>query len=222
MSTETVSKNKDGRLFDLRRCFMEAERFAKAAYTLCTRFTGLPDGQGALDRALFLPSVVFDGLEHRCYYSRPPGRNPPDDMDYVGPYAMNGALAIELYLKSLLVLSLGPSAAKRIHQFDILYESLPLGTQRRLEGHFQAALLPKDQFDMVAVSIREIVADFHWELSYLLTQSSSAFVQFRYAHDLHWGWFAGFREARIAIRHEILHLDPTLASPPKPGVPPVA
>ena len=56
--------NASANAIDPGRCFLSAAPFARAAYSLSTKFTFDPDGPGAFDMAAFLPNVIGGPSEH--------------------------------------------------------------------------------------------------------------------------------------------------------------
>lgn len=204
--------------FNAQRCFLEADRFAKAAYTLASKFTGLSDHPDYQGKEPFLPIVLYDGKQHLVMGFSPDREGTPHDMDYLGPYVVNGALAVELYLKCLCALSVGAASVRRVHKLNELYLQLSTSCRRRLSDRFEGVLVPADMYMNIAAQLRAHVNDFRWDIDYVLTNSASSFVEYRYAHDSRLGWFVGYREVRLAVRAEILSIDPSLASYGKPGL----
>ncbi len=189
---------------DPKRCFLSAARFARAAYSLSAKFTLDSDGPGALDSAAFLPSIVRGPAEHIIVAASPM----KGDMGYVDSYVVTASLSLELYLKALAVVS---GRATRGHDLHRLFSELPKEVQERACKSFLQLLRPPEKFADIAAKLREYVPTFVWELPAVLKISADAFVSFRYAHDTRLTSFVGFREARIALRTEILRLRPDWA-----------
>lgn len=189
---------------DPKRCFLSAGRFARAAYSLSTKFTLDSDGSGAIDNAAFLPSIVGGPTEHIVVAASPM----KGDMGYVDSYVVTASLSLELYLKTLAAVS---GSATRGHALHTLFSALPSEVQERACKSFLRLLRPQTVFADIAAKLREYDSAFVWELPTVLKMSADAFVTFRYAYDTRLTSFVGFREARIALRTEILRLRPNWA-----------
>jgi hypothetical protein len=189
---------------DPKRCFLSAERFARAAYSLSTKFTLDSDRPGAIDNAAFLPSIVGGPTEHIVVAASPM----KGDMGYVDSYVVTASLSLELYLKTLAAVS---GSATRGHDLHTLFSALPNEVQERACKSFLRLLRPQTVFADIAAKLREYDSAFVWELPAVLKMSADAFVTFRYAYDTKSTSFVGFREARIALRTEILRLRPDWA-----------
>jgi hypothetical protein len=190
---------------DAKRCFVSAERFARAAYTLSAKFTLDADGPGALENARLLPSIAETPRGHFVFAA---GRM-QGDMGYVDGYVVMAALSLELYLKALAAVS---GASIRGHELDRLFDALPWEVRKRANDLFLQQLRPPEVFEAIASKLREEILDFVWELPAVLSRSADAFVRFRYPHDTKWTSFVGFREARLALRAEILRIRPEWAN----------
>lgn len=121
---------------------------------------------------------------------------------------MTASLLLELYLKALAAVFGGATHGHDLHR---LFSALPSEVQTRACNSFLQLLKPPKAFADVAAKLREYDSSFVWELPAVLKLSADAFVTFRYAHDTRLTSFVGFREARIALRTEILRLRPEWA-----------
>jgi hypothetical protein len=179
--------------------FKQADRFSRSAVLLANAMVGVVDIRANLEQRRFLPVVIKDGDRMYCFFNSPTKNS---DMDFLNPYIVNAAFALELYLKVLLYGQ--RNKWENSHELHGLFTKLSRQSQESIKSRFRATT-SEVQYMTVRDTVRKDTAltDFDWDIDVLLANSSHAFVQWRYPFEGNLGWFAGFWELRQAIVYEI-------------------
>lgn len=180
---------------DILHARKSAERFHKTTLLLASRVTGLPYDYFLGGHFETLPVVVGDGKKLSVYFE---GGREGGDIELITPYVVNGAFALELYLKVLYFAE--TNSVARGHKLKGLYDRLTRGSKDFLADRVKGFIdFSKFHRDLGEVINRESKVPFSWDAQSLIAQSSDAFEKWRYAFEAHPGCFAGYNELRNAL-----------------------
>ena len=174
---------------DISHARKNCERFHRTTLLLASRVCGLPHSSFLVGRFKTLPVIVGDGqTKLAMFYESNVNQG---DSDSITPYVVNGAFALELYLKVLQFLETS-SWPKGHRLYEDLYLRLTQASKDFLAGEIKAVTANSQVHQLIQAAINEQMnIPFSWDVNRLIEQSSNAFVNWRYAFESHPGWFAG-------------------------------
>lgn len=128
------------------------------------------------------------------------------DTDFINPYVVNAAFSLELSLKLLHYLD--QKKWKSGHNLCNIYTPLsPESKQQVLEIFNNTVKNSERHSEIFKVMNEQLRVSFSWDLTQLITKSSTAFEDWRYTFQTKkTTWFAGYPEIRFAVHQRIEQL----------------
>jgi hypothetical protein len=121
--------------------------------------------------------------------------------DFIAPYVVNGAFALELHLKLLGFLESRTWSKK--HALDELFDALSAESRAAIDAAVGESLSgsPFLRDALAILKAKGVLID--WNTRSLLKRSADAYVNWRYAFESTPGCFAGYSEIQNALEREI-------------------
>jgi len=175
------------------------ERFDKLTHLLAAKVTGCEE-----DKLLAHPVIMKRGTRLWQVSIGDPENNPGPESDFILPYVINAAFSLEMCLKLLLLRESG--TWKNGHNLNELYSAVSKESKTLMRATFDRAVKGSSTYKEIAQILNDLAeVQFAWDLDKLIAQSSSAFVNWRYAFEKpnKVSSFAGYYEIRIAILNAV-------------------
>jgi transcriptional regulator with XRE-family HTH domain len=127
-----------------------------------------------------------------------------DGHHFIAPLAVNSALAVELYLKCLLLLE-GKSYAP-VHDLKSLFDSVDTDDKERIKQFFTEDIARKEYIKRIQASNPEM----RYEVEPILEAANKAFEEWRYIFEEkdYTRYYYGLEEVREAVERIILEIKP--------------
>ena len=169
------------------------DRLDKAVHLLAAKVSGCAE-----DELIAFPVIMRKGT--RLWHVAIGGSESNPDADFIIPYVINAAFSLEMCLKLLLLRESG--TCKNSHNLNDLYLAVSDESKVQMKLTFDEIVKDSDVFKDISRALNEVAKiQFSWNLDKLLAQSSTAFVDWRYAFEdsTSPSCFGGYYEIRTAI-----------------------
>lgn len=176
-------------LNNLKKC---AYRQELATAAIVEKLVGLP-----ADLIEVFPVIAKKSAAIHVFF---PGIFGSINEDYVNPYVMNGAFALELKMKYLHALETG-ERMESTHRLDAIFSALSGETKKVIRDQFSKITTGSKLHKDTAKHFNQAVKiQFDWDVYRLLVRSSMAFERWRYIYDGDGStWFAGYSELQKSL-----------------------
>jgi hypothetical protein len=177
-------------MLDVSYLFKCAERQHKATVLLAERVTGVPS------EAISSLPVLIKTDRHMALFSYQVNGG---DNDFINPYLMNAAFALELYFKYLHAAESGQQLVGG-HDLLTLFDNLSGESRKFISAAWIDHLKTSEGCKLISFLIDQHVA-FELDVRYFLKNGRHAFKQWRYMyeHRSDGAWLCGYSQIRRAI-----------------------